>query len=290
MTKKALTISKIAHLDYPEVWPSFFDELADKLKSSNINEVSGTMRILSDFVRDDLSDLSFPKVAPMLMPELYRLFTDSTVPIKVRTEVVMIIQEFSEIIYMVKEEHPEVLLTYLDPLLNMWVQGLVEILKDCPLENYALKNQVLKTFVRFVRSFPSQTVPIYEEITNLVLSDLYNLKSTYHQHFISPSVDDYEDEDGVDSDGHDYSIPSILYSSLDFLQIICKKKAVRQLILSNIEKIMHTLTLYLQISTILQVQWEIDINQFIQDDEEDSLSLNVRIAVEQCLMVLNYLL
>ena len=66
-------------LDYPEQWPSFFDDILMTLKSNDFNMIQGSIRVIQDFVRDDLSDQSFPLLAPFLIPELYVIFSNPNV-------------------------------------------------------------------------------------------------------------------------------------------------------------------------------------------------------------------
>ena len=60
-------------MDWPENWPDLFDTLMSFLKGDNINQVHGAMHVLSEFVTDDMSDQQFPLIAPILVPELFRI-------------------------------------------------------------------------------------------------------------------------------------------------------------------------------------------------------------------------
>lgn len=70
----AYVIAKIAHCDWPETWPRLFDELLGLLKSGIENNVHGALRVLTEFIRDDMTDEQFPYIAPTLLPELYAVF------------------------------------------------------------------------------------------------------------------------------------------------------------------------------------------------------------------------
>lgn len=159
----ALTIAKIAHLEYPESYPNFITDMLSLLQSSEISLIDGAIKVLSDFIRDDLSDTAFPAIAPVLMPELVRVFENVE---GVRGDVIGIIREFVEVIYMVKEEHPEgisidltlVVNNYLQPLVGMWeviFQGLLRLPTNS--ENVHLKNEALKAVVSITRAFPKET-------------------------------------------------------------------------------------------------------------------------------------
>jgi hypothetical protein len=73
----ANAVSKIAHIDWPESWPDLFENLCEMLKSHQELSVHGALLILADFVRDDVSDLQFPFIAPILVPQLFEIFKNN---------------------------------------------------------------------------------------------------------------------------------------------------------------------------------------------------------------------
>lgn len=74
----AYAISAIAHWDWPEQWRNLFDLLMVALKSGEEAAVHGAMRVLTEFSRD-LTDLHIPQVAPVILPEMYRIFCEEQV-------------------------------------------------------------------------------------------------------------------------------------------------------------------------------------------------------------------
>jgi hypothetical protein len=60
------------------MWPELFDALMGNIKSGNPDHIHGTMRVLSGFV-DDISEEQFSHIAPILMPEVYKIFCADTV-------------------------------------------------------------------------------------------------------------------------------------------------------------------------------------------------------------------
>lgn len=44
---QAFVVSKIAHLDWPDLWPELFDVLLSHLKTGSADEVHGSMRVLA---------------------------------------------------------------------------------------------------------------------------------------------------------------------------------------------------------------------------------------------------
>jgi hypothetical protein len=273
----AYTISKIAHMEFPEQWPSFFDELMTCLQSSSIPLVQGAIQVLGDFVRDDLTDLAFPVVAPVLMPKLYELFTNESVPVEIRANCIGIVSEFGDIIYMVKEEHPEVVESYLEPLLQQWMNGFVAILQmDLNGQTAPMKNETLKAIVKLVRAFPKQMNGMVPTLLEIAWKELVNLQKIYQSSFV---------EESVEANGEEETqyLESIIFSALDFIQVVARKKSVRNIIVGGLKDMLAVIMTYLQITVSLEESWSQDMNQFIQDDEDDAISHSVRLAVEQCI-------
>jgi len=77
--KKAYAISRIAQHDWPESWPHLFDSLLENLRSGDSKQVHGAMHVLSEFIRNDITDQQFPIVAPVLFPELFKIFNEEKV-------------------------------------------------------------------------------------------------------------------------------------------------------------------------------------------------------------------
>ncbi|KAJ3272055.1 Importin 9 [Terramyces sp. JEL0728] len=273
----ALTISKIAHLEWPEQWPNLFLELIELLKG-DLNSCHGALSVLTDFVRDDLSDLAFPQVAPILLPELYKIFTGNY-PSNLRAKAVSICKDFVEMIYMVKEEHPEAVPNYLEPFITVWVGTFTQILKES--DNIQIKNQVLLIIVKLVRAFPKQMSSYIMPFMETIWNEATTLKTAYQENYIKNNNEVAEE---VDSDGETHSLNTILYSCFDYIQQVCRKKAVKPLLENSLPDIFRVLLVYLQITDEMESNWSRDMNQFVQDDDEEASAYNVRIAVEQCLI------
>ncbi|MEQ2218849.1 Importin 9 [Xenoophorus captivus] len=70
----AYAVSAIAHWDWPEAWPQLFTLLMEMLVSGDVNAVHGAMRVLTEFTRE-VTDTQMPLVAPVILPEMYKIFT-----------------------------------------------------------------------------------------------------------------------------------------------------------------------------------------------------------------------
>ena len=76
----AYCISSIAHWDWPDEWPELFNILTEALRGNENDPqtpflVHGAVRVLKEFTRD-ITDNQIPQVAPIIFPDLYRIFVD----------------------------------------------------------------------------------------------------------------------------------------------------------------------------------------------------------------------
>lgn len=85
----AYAISAIAHWDWPEAWPNLFGHLMQALTSGDSNLVHGAMRVLTEFCRE-VSDIQMPHVAPLILPEMYKIFVHADL-YSIRTRPVLLI-------------------------------------------------------------------------------------------------------------------------------------------------------------------------------------------------------
>ncbi|KAI8930316.1 armadillo-type protein [Entophlyctis helioformis] len=259
----AYAVSKIAHIDWPEAWPQLFDELMACLRSGHANRVHGAMRVLAEFVRDDISEQQFPSLAPVLMPELLAIFTnEQAFSPRTRSKAVVILRDFIEMIFIVKGEHP----------------GVAALDTGYSVDNLPIKNEVLRTIVKIGRGFPKQLTPHLAHFMQLVWADLVRFAEHYQTEYISPTT---------------LNLQSILFSLIEFTQLAVRKKSLKPMFLGAaapgekpfLWQFMRLALGYMRISTEMQIAWGRDMNQFIQDDEEESLTFNVRIAIQETLIV-----
>ncbi|KAI9103094.1 armadillo-type protein [Phlyctochytrium arcticum] len=304
----AYVVSRIAHFDWPELWPELLGVLMADIRGSQPNAVHGAMRVLTEFVRDDLTDQHIPYVAPSLLPELHRIFASSEYSPRDRSRALGMFRDFSEIVYMVSEEHPHVVASYIEPLLPTWIESFKAVLSttDVPAEALPIKHEVLRTLCtlsnHFSKSISPHTILLLEPVWNHLVA----LQSQYLQERVNPPSDGRDIVD-VDSDGEVLGIESLLYSLFEFIQLAARKKPVRHVFTTSnpgtgfsaggsvgakskrqaggfLNQLMSVSLTYMQMTNEMEETWTNDMNQFIQDDEEEALSFNVRVAVERLII------
>ncbi|CAH1762042.1 17445_t:CDS:2 [Entrophospora sp. SA101] len=190
----ASIVSKIAHDDWPEAWPNLFDLLISLLKSDNINQVHGALRVMNEFVNHDISEHQFPRVANTLLPELARIIKSEDAnnsklvySYRTRGRAVSIFRQCIEILYMYKEEHPEPTELYIAQNIAGWLENLLKILthriinnnNDNCLEEYGLKLDVIKCLNSLIQYYPKILSQYLISLLEPVWTDLFDQRERY---------------------------------------------------------------------------------------------------------------
>ncbi|KAG0311531.1 hypothetical protein BGZ99_010110, partial [Dissophora globulifera] len=296
----AYVISKIAHHDWPEQWTNLLDVLVHHLKSGSADEVHGSMRVLAEFVNKDITHVQLPLVAPVLFPELLRILTSEQLySHATRSRCASIFRNAVEMLYTIKEEHPEAVKTYLVPIIGQWNEVFIVILNkrtaDIPeveVGEWGLKTEILKCINLSIQGFPKLMAPYLLQVLSAVWQDVLHLRPRYLSEHVN--TNDSVGETFQDSDGETIGFESLLFTQFEFIQMAARRRKITQSAFigddgkSGIlpELVWNTLN-YMQMTDDQAETWISDPNQFIADEEDDSYSFNVRIAAEDLLMTLS---
>jgi hypothetical protein len=137
------------------------DNFADVINRIDIqasNNVGLTIRFSStflestEFVNKDITHVQLPLVAPVLFPELLRiLVSEQLYSHATRSRCASIFRNAVEMLYTIKEEHPEAVKEYLTPIIGSWNVAFIAILNKRTLDNpeievgeWGLKTEILK--------------------------------------------------------------------------------------------------------------------------------------------------
>jgi len=78
---QAAIISDIAHPDWPDDWPTLMSQLLSLVASPQPDAVDGAMRVLAEFVRDDLTEDQLLPVAKEMLPCLLNILGSADVSV-----------------------------------------------------------------------------------------------------------------------------------------------------------------------------------------------------------------
>ncbi|KAF9583313.1 hypothetical protein BGW38_009768 [Lunasporangiospora selenospora] len=296
----AYVVSKIAHLDWPDSWPELLDTLVHHLKSGSADEVHGTMRVLSEFVSKDITHVQMPSIAPVLFPELLRILTSEQLySHATRSRCVMIFRHAVEMLYTIKEEHPDIINTYLRPIIKQWSDVFMAILNkwtpgnpETEVVEWGLKTEILKCINLTMQGFPKFMTPYLLPALSAVWQDMVYLRPRFLKENVAFNPD--SSAYGIqDSDGDSIGFESYLNVQFEFFQAACHRRKLTQTVFLGVDgksgillELVYNLLSFIQMTDDQAELWDSDPNQFIADEEDESCSFNVRIAAQDLFQTL----
>jgi hypothetical protein len=78
----AYTTAELAHSDWPDEFPQLMDLLLGALDGGQAEHVDGALRVLTDFVKADLSEDQLLPTAQKMLPQLLTILTSPKVRVR----------------------------------------------------------------------------------------------------------------------------------------------------------------------------------------------------------------
>lgn len=201
-TSVAYTISTIASHDWPNNWMELFDIIV-KCLSGNENSVHGAMQVLVEFTYDLNSQIS--KVGPIIMSEVFRIFTADTVySLKTRSCAVDIFKQILKSIIThvaAKEEQSAILSPVVDTFIQKMMISLSDSRSDC-----LLKTSILKCFGFMLNFMPKYIQPHFATI----LTPVWQLMAQTAEIYVKVVVNQTVESPFPDNDDGRWSIEYFL--------------------------------------------------------------------------------
>ncbi|XP_048589409.1 importin-9 [Nematostella vectensis] len=282
----AYAISAIAHWDWPEAWPELFGLLMEALMSGNPNLVHGAMRVLTEFCRE-VTDAQMPQVAPVILPEMYKIFVqDQVYSVRIRSRAVDIFNTCAGLICAMSDYQKDAPKLLLFPVLPQFIQAFTQALgvPDSLTSDCGLKMEVLKALATLVKNFSKQMGNHIMEILPHVWSILTHSADRY----VKTVVNDTEEaDDPVDSDGEVLGFENLVFSVFEFIHGLIETPRFRKTVKKFLNELIYFLLLYMQITEDQIQVWSSNPNQFVEDEDDDTFSYSVRIAAQDVLLAVS---
>ncbi|XP_073252649.1 importin-9-like [Porites lutea] len=280
----AYAISAIAHWDWPEAWPNLFGHLMQALTSGDSNLVHGAMRVLTEFCRE-VSDIQMPHVAPLILPEMYKIFVHADLySIRTRSRAADIFNTCASLICAMADDNMGIAKKILFPILPQFTQAFVQVLalqEDSPTVDCGLKMEVLKALTTLVKEFPKQMAPHLMDI----LPHMWNTLTQSADRYVRTVVNYTDDaDDPVDSDGEVLGFENLVFSVFEFIHGLIETPKFKKTVKKFLDELIYFLVLYMQITEDQVQVWTSNPNQFVEDEDDDTFSFSVRIAAQDVLL------
>lgn len=279
----AYAISAIAHWDWPEAWPQLFNLLMEMLVSGDLNAVHGAMRVLTEFTRE-VTDTQMPLVAPVILPEMYKIFTMAEVySIRTRSRAVEIFTTCANLICAIEEVERGAAKALIFPVVQQFTEAFVQALQmpDGPTSDSGLKMEVLKAVTALVKNFPKHMMSSMQQILPIVWNTLTDSAAFY----VRTEVNYTEDvDDPVDSDGEVLGFENLVFSIFEFVHTLLEKNKFKSTVKKALPELIYYIILYMQITEEQIKMWTANPQQFVEDEDDDTFSYSVRISAQDLLL------
>ncbi|KAK7915627.1 hypothetical protein WMY93_011388 [Mugilogobius chulae] len=284
----AYAVSAIAHWDWPEAWPQLFTLLMEMLISGNVNAVHGAMRVLTEFTRE-VTDTQMPLVAPVILPEMYKIFTMAEVySIRTRSRAVEIFTTCANLICAIEELEKGAAKALIFPVVQQFTEAFVQALQmpDGPTSDSGLKMEVLKAVTALVKNFPKPMVSSMQQILPIVwntLTEIFFLNIIYT--YVRTEVNYTEEvDDPIDSDGEILGFENLVFSIFEFVHTLLENNKFKSTVKKALPELIYYIILYMQITEDQIKVWTANPQQFVEDEDDDTFSYTVRISAQDLLL------
>uniref|UniRef100_A0A3P8WSC2 Importin 9 n=1 Tax=Cynoglossus semilaevis TaxID=244447 RepID=A0A3P8WSC2_CYNSE len=279
----AYAVSAIAHWDWPEAWPQLFTLLMEMLVSGDISAVHGAMRVLTEFTRE-VTDTQMPLVAPVILPEMYKIFTMAEVyGIRTRSRAVEIFTTCANLICAIEELEKGAAKALIFPVVQQFTEAFVQALQmpDGPTSDSGLKMEVLKAVTALVKNFPKPMVSSMQQILPIVWNTLTESAAFYVRTEVNYTE---EVDDPVDSDGEVLGFENLVFSIFEFVHTLLENNKFKSTVKKALPELIYYIILYMQITEDQGKVWTANPQQFVEDEDDDTFSYSVRISAQDLLL------
>lgn len=279
----AYAVSAIAHWDWPEAWPQLFTLLMEMLVSGDVNAVHGAMRVLTEFTRE-VTDTQMPLVAPVILPEMYKIFTMAEVySIRTRSRAVEIFTTCANLICAIEELEKGAAKALIFPVVQQFTEAFVQALQmpDGPSSDSGLKMEVLKAVTALVKNFPKPMVSSMQQILPIVWNTLTESAAFYVRTEVNYTE---EVDDPIDSDGEVLGFENLVFSIFEFVHTLLENNKFKNTVKKALPELIYYIILYMQITEDQIKVWTANPQQFVEDEDDDTFSYSVRISAQDLLL------
>ncbi|PVG01815.1 ARM repeat-containing protein [Serendipita vermifera] len=303
-TSSAFVLSFIAKADYPEEYPTLLSDLLALLSSGSTSSIHGAMQVLSDFIRNELSEDQLLPILRQLLPLLLTVLSPQSASEQhhsalTRARAVAIFRQCVTALDMVRKEYPEATAEATSSILPQWLSAMHALLSTPPSADVADPNnwdpiairiQIFRTLdVIFTNFNASMTPEMTEGFCNIAVQNLTDLMPAFRTYYILGSQN--ADKGGVDpptpvsADDPDInlSLMHLACPAMDFLGEVARRstrssKVASEWVKANLGTVMGLALYWTQIPIEDEDLWEEDANAFVRDESEGVEAYTARVA------------
>ncbi|KAI6163683.1 armadillo-type protein [Pisolithus thermaeus] len=268
----ARTLSSIASCDWPDEYPDLLTSLIRLISSNSPDAVHGSMQVLTDFMKSDLTEDQILPVLRQLLPVLLAILgaPHQHMPLT-RARTVSVFRQCVTALYMVKGQHPEAVKEATSTILPVWLDAFRVLLNLDPAQDLSnqenwdglsVRIQIFKTLDTIHTSFPRAMVAYLPDYLNAALHHLQVIYSTYNRCYITAS----EDAPGSSED-EVVELPHLICPIFDFLSNVVRGGKAREWLSRQTQNL-----------GTVEEMWAANANAFVAQEEDENQTYGVRAA------------
>ena len=281
----AFSLAGIAHWDWPDAWPGLFDILMEAIRADHQFAVQGAVRVLKELVRD-LTDAHIPTVAPVILPDIYRIFCEAErFTVRTRARAVEVFTSLTSMICTMGEVNKSLQKSLLNPVLTTFSEALVAAIAapDSHTSDAGLKTEVLKALTVLVKNVPKQMSTWLPQILPPVWAILTASAEKYVREVVNEGG---EDDEVVDSDGEVLGFENLVFAIFEFVHALVESNKFKSSVKAGLSELMYYIVIYMQITEEQCQKWTENPDSFVEDEDEDTFAYSVRISSQDLLLAL----
>ncbi|GFZ49805.1 hypothetical protein JCM24511_07208 [Saitozyma sp. JCM 24511] len=296
----AFALSTLATYDWPDDYPDLLSQLVALLSSGSPDGVHGAMRVVSEFVKNDLSEDQLLPVVQDLVPALLAVLGSPQVHApSTRAQTVHVFRQVLRMLETVKEEHPAAVKHALDQIAPVWMGAFKALLAgdaagevQANWENLGIRIEIFrlttyKTLITLQSAFPKILLPEIPSFLHLSLSTLSALFPLFTLYYLSTADEALEPPSPTSDVGFvapKMDIDDLACAAFDFLTPIARThKAAPELVVEGtatgvLQGLVETVLGYTQVTRENEEEWMEDVNAFVMDEDEELEVYGVRVV------------
>ncbi|CAF0841637.1 unnamed protein product [Rotaria sp. Silwood1] len=279
----ACVISAVAEWDCPESWPELLPFLIDSLKSTNKSLIHGSIRVLTEIVRD-LDDRQLPYVLPLLLPEMYRLMVSNEFNLRIRTRAIGVFTLLVSLVHDINEHDRILSVGYILPYLSHYCEAFKRFLiapDSSLMTDTGCRIETIRALTLLFKSFPK----LMQQNAADLLQSVWTCLTSNTENYVATVVYKHGEMDAsVDSDGETLSFECLIYSLFEFVQVLMDLSMYKNSVKSSMEELCYYLILCMQITEEEYDSWSKNVSRYVEDESDDSFSHSVRLSALELLL------
>lgn len=292
----AFAASTVARFDWPEDWKDLLGTLVGMLQTGNPAAVHGAMRVVTEFVKNDLSEDQLLPVVRDLVPALLSILGNTEHTYLTRADTVAVYRHIITMLNMVKDEHPDAVRQALNQMAPVWFSAFSQLLAVDPAaeveanwDSLALRIQIFRVLLTFQGAFPKYLAPHVGTFLRVAILNLTSLLPTFNKYYISNDPDAPDPPAPAPDAAYSakMDLDDLACSIFEFLEPVVRVPAAKELLISSdggaergtpiMETIIGLVLTYTQVTREQEDEWLEDANAFVEDEDEDNIVYSLRI-------------